>query len=479
MPTWTVDDVITEIKDVAAFLGHKKATSGAEGIAELEESMQRGIIGKVQSLPMTATSSLALYKALDEQASSFSSGMKSKVKEAIDTALTQPSIQPEKQLSLKPQTIELPKYLTVHEWDILLKGTNHHAKVATCASRLTKLGLKSISEKTVKFTLSCLLCGEATFPEDPKALYKMVQDVKIGFASSSKSTQDLPFYVVYPSDPKQLPAEMLTKVYGHEAPSMHVPDQYPMIKKSVFVRKSKKEMKQLIGPTPVQAQQPSQQVANPSSSSSGNSSMPEMFMMFRMWEEMKKRCQDSPPAKKKQKAIEDAPSVPAPQPQLAIENAAPFAPKTRLSYGSSTDQAQSPQLPEETTPEHAPTVPAKASGKDTEEAAFQALKNKAESKVASKPKGSAKAKAKAKAKGKAKAAAMKRPASSMSTSKGIDYEPWLPEARWEGKIESWKSKHYHAARGLAEASGINIKDAKVIGQKASQKAKELYYQQFG
>lgn len=149
-----------------------------------------------------------------------------------------------------------------------------------------------------------------------------------------------------------------------------------------------------------------------------------------------------------------------------------------MSYGSSTDQVQSPQLPEVTS-EHAPAVPAKASGKDTEEAAFQALKNKAESKAASKPKGSAKAKAKAKAKGKAKAASMKRPASIMSTSKGIDYEPWLPEARWEGKIESWKSKHYHAARGLAEASGINIKDAKVIGQQASQKAKELYYKQFG
>eukprot|EP00435_Cladocopium_sp_Y103_P058158 s70_g20.t1 len=129
-------------------------------------------------------------------------------------------------------------------------------------------------------------------------------------------------------------------------------------------------------------------------------------------------------------------------------------------------------------------------GKDVEEAAFQALKKKQD---VAKAKAKAKCKAKAKAKGKAHAKpkaqakqqsagssiCMKRPASRMSQAMTFTYEPGEPEQRWDGKYDSWCSKHYHTCRKMAVSAGYHDDEAKELGKEARRKATLLYKQTFG
>ena len=55
MPTWTCADVETELKDTAAFLGHKKAGSESESVRDMEDKLMKGIISKIKSLTLTSS----------------------------------------------------------------------------------------------------------------------------------------------------------------------------------------------------------------------------------------------------------------------------------------------------------------------------------------------------------------------------------------------------------------------------------------
>ena len=43
MPTWSLADVEKELKDASAFLGQKKASSGAQSATAMEENLIKGI----------------------------------------------------------------------------------------------------------------------------------------------------------------------------------------------------------------------------------------------------------------------------------------------------------------------------------------------------------------------------------------------------------------------------------------------------
>ena len=134
-----------------------------------------------------------------------------------------------------------------------------------------------------------------------------------------------------------------------------------------------------------------------------------------------------------------------------------------------------------------PQEPPQHTGKDVEDAAFMAFKSKQEaakakakanSKAKAKAKGTAKAKCKAKAHAKS-AGCMKRPASQISMPMAFTYEPGEPEERWDGKYDSWCSKHYHTCRNMAINAGYNDEAAKEFGKEARKKATLLYKKTFG
>ena len=81
--------------------------------------------------------------------------------------------------------ISLAKYLAKEERNTVLTGQN-------LVGKLVQLGLKSLSEKSVKCARACLFCSLSTLP-DALAKYQMVQDVKLAFISKACTGPDIPF----------------------------------------------------------------------------------------------------------------------------------------------------------------------------------------------------------------------------------------------------------------------------------------------
>ena len=140
MPTWSLADVEKELKDASAFLGQKKASSGAQSATAMEENLIKGIVTKVESLCLTTSSSFSLYKTLDESCTYFSQGMKDTLKATIDTVLTKPTVEPANAHIFKPQTVDVPQYLTTQEWAVVMGGSSYHEKVRVLTAKCSKLG---------------------------------------------------------------------------------------------------------------------------------------------------------------------------------------------------------------------------------------------------------------------------------------------------------------------------------------------------
>ena len=259
MAMWTVEDIKKEIADINAFLGHRKA--GGQ-INDLETSMQKGILAKIDAVSLSPADSLLLYKQIDES-SSFSTAMKNTLKEQVDQTLTKPTQTQGPQVTLKPQTISLPKYLTKEEWNIVLTGQNYHEKVNTLVGRLVQLGLKSLSEKSVKSATACLFCSLSTLP-DALAKYQMVQDVKLAFTSKACTGSDMPFILTYPEEPDTLSPVVLAKAYsGGTSPSGFVPPEYSKMLHMVILRDTHKEIRKAKAQANTPAPAPTQPQSQP------------------------------------------------------------------------------------------------------------------------------------------------------------------------------------------------------------------------
>lgn len=491
MPAWSLEEVKKEMQDVAAFLHHKKAASHGQEMSSLEESMQKGIISKIQSLPMTAATSLALYKVLDEECISFSDTMKSKVKAEIDSALTSPPGETTVQQSLKCQTIDLPKYLTENDWQVIKSSGSYHAKVKVLVTRMAALGLKALSEKSVRSAAACLLCSLTQWP-DANAILQIVNDIKLAFTACTRNTADIPVYITYPDDPKSIASQVLIKMYGpDQCPSLHVPEQYTLVCKKVIMRKSHAEFKKL------ESKHNLEDKKHDLHRNATHMELPHMSgsdMFMKMIDFMTNRSTAESSLDKllhivgDRKALGDASSHAAHtssshvQPQeapLPLTDVGHLAPKTRMATDPfpKASQTDSQESVDTGAPPVTPSEPATGSGKAIEDSAFQALKAKsAQAKEKAnkdkKPKGKAKPKSVAKV-------ALKKPAASTSSLGHFKYHVGTPEARWEGKYESWNSKHYHAAKSRAHMAGYSADDCTTFARQACQKAKEIYKKTFG
>ena len=509
MPPWTLDDICKELKDGALFLGHKKAglQSPGEGVKDLEASLVKGILSKLKCLQLTAATSLVLYKVLDHECDSFSKDLKDQIKKEIDSLLTQPPPEASAQLSLKPQQIVLPPYLTEQDWSTLRgAGTSKNEKFIVLVTRLVALGIKSMHEQTVASVVACYFTTLATLP-DPEERLKTANDIKLAFASMSSQERTVPYIHIYPKDPKQLAPDVLSQAYvSGDGPHMFTPDQYHLVLKRAILRKSHSEIKNEKAislpvnqppPAPVSSAPPTLHLP-PANSAPVSVSGPEMFMM--MFNCMKAMSNGSPPRRGSISAEPSRPALPPPAPPaepvqpLPIADLVPFTPKLRTSIakGESKESHLQEESQEKNESQEADESAALANGKAIETAAFEALKarkgNAAKGSHGPKPKGKAKAKGKAAPKAASKKAAtpkgksMKRPASKMSqvfVAANFEYKCGEPEARWQGKYQSWVDKHYHKAKDLATGAGADPEMAKELGRKARTEAKDAYLKVFG
>lgn len=524
MAMWTVEDIKKEIADINAFLGHRKA--GGQ-INDLETSMQKGILAKIDAVSLSPADSLLLYKQIDES-SSFSTAMKNTLKEQVDQTLTKPTQTQGPQVTLKPQTISLPKYLTKEEWNIVLTGQNYHEKVNTLVGRLVQLGLKSLSEKSVKSATACLFCSLSTLP-DALAKYQMVQDVKLAFTSKACTGSDMPFILTYPEEPDTLSPVVLAKAYsGGTSPSGFVPPEYSKMLHMVILRDTHKEIRKAKAQANTPAPAPTQPQSQPQPENNRALDMLLHMVGTFMHGQGRHYGQGSPPHGHSQKSAKlalgngetGAPPQTPKQAPLSLQDIQPFEPKLRCGQPFEDPPKQEPteQSQAKTSSGAKLSLPLQgetkqSDGKHVEEAAFAALKNrqaaakasaKASAKGACKPKAKAKGKAKAKAKptspdatkaedpkqseitpaAKAKAKAggrqSKRTAAEMekTVTAGMSYTSGEPEDRWEGKLNSWTSKHYKLARQRAADAGASEEEAKAFGSLALHEAKAAYLAKF-
>ena len=487
MPTWTLADVEKELLDTASFIAHRKAASQSSTSSDLELTLTKGIIAKINSLHLTAGQSLTLHKILDEKCSSFSKEMVGEVRGAIDAGMTQPVIESGFQCNVKPQLVPLSQYLTKRDWECIYdSGASHAEKVKVCTCRLNMLGVKSLHEQTVGHVVACLL-RPCTAPPPPPEIYKRALDTKLAF---QPSVATLPYVRTYPDDPGRLPAAILTAAYPcQEGPAGHIPANFTLMHGEVILRYSHKKLKKT-----AQAVCTEQPTASSSSTTpmSGSMSMGDvMSCMMNIANNFANNMANMQQQQQNQQQQHQQ-QLEQPKAKLALCDgvvAPPAANKfePKLSAPTTAETNEPPEQPALPLKTQQPSLPEQASPQDhaaesVETAAFNALKNRSLEKAKPKAKGSAKGKAKAKAKGQAKAKAKASAQAQQSAGSNKrplpEYEATKPEDRWEGKYDSWRSKHYHKARQLAVQLGWGDEDAKEFGKKARAQATVLYDQAF-
>ena len=319
-------------------------------------------------------------------------------------------------------------------------------------------------------------------------IYQIVCDLKATFAATPV-WPGLPFVKVYPDDPEALP-----KNYMEDAPSKWQPPSLCTLLQSdtIPLRKTHKAISQqnkLATPS-INCQ--------PTSSSVQPQDLCQVMMqgmqgMMNMFGQMAGNFagNDQHQATRLALPAESTTNTPAvevlkpkdePKQHLALE--APPPPPLK------NDDITEVKSDESTT--QAAGLPV-ASAEEIENAAFDALKSKtAASKGMPKAKGKAKAKAKAKAqtskntgchnspagasaKGKGKQG-MKRPAACLK--KPFYCPKYLvptPGPEWQFRTkDSWTSKHYHAARALAQHAGADNETAKDLARQAHKEASEIW-----
>ena len=488
---WSVDDVVKELNDAADLLHHKRATS-PDCISNLETALMNGITAKLTSLPMCTKAALALYKAVDDNAN-FTKEFKNGIKEVVDQKLSAPVHADMPETTYKPQTINIAYYLTKPDWELLLGQASYHTKIQVLAKKFRILGLQSLAEQSVKHATVTMLTTYKSIP-GPQEIYKLVQDIKLAFASAEPHTH-LPFLLTYPQAPASLQKELYDHAYANgEAPLNHCPESFALLGKKVPLRKSSKLLQEPQS-APSQPQHQGHIGQQPMHLELGQG-MPSMFNMTpqQLWAKaaaMQQMMEHGFMFNARQAKVEDEPTmplrIPTPQQQLALPapsqapvvqvapaDAAKFRPKLRCDVAL-------PLAPVENEEEEEKEENVKPSAKAIEEATFDALKAKRDNAKA-KAKAAGKAKSKASAKPKSKPQAAPKKTISKQSKSGIpsklaafEYSTGLPDASWKGRTkDSWTSKHYHLARSLASKQGYDDQQCKEFARAAHKKAVEAW-----
>ena len=467
MATWTLEDVVRDMQDVANLLAHKKGKGDISDDSEYEQNMITGILSKIDGVTLTPNGALMLYQKLDT-IHSFSPNLMQKMKDYIDNRVSTGN-RPVTNAApaVKPQHITVANYLSKTDWDQLQTHASYHYKVSLIVKKLRALGVQSMSEQSCKHSVATLLCCYKTFPE-ASTIFQMVQDFKLAF-NSTEVVRGLPVLIKYPLNPRDLPTEIYEAVYnGQEAPMNHCPDQFTMVAKQVPMRMTNKLIKKDTNPSAPTIPLTS---SEPSSSSDMPSGMNMAMQMFNMMMEKMTPMFDNLPQKR---AAEPKIEITPKKLKVNPESAQAACPTLRLANPIALPLEDKPKESAADTNDASLPTPA-TRALDIEAATFAALQNKASAaKAKANPKKQPKAQAKGKAKGKA---ACKRPAAAPAAVTPFNYVVGAPGPEWVGRtIESWTSKHYHTARKMAVAQGLSDEESKVKAREARKKACELWTQ---
>ena len=479
--TWSVDNVIAEIKDVGQLL-HFKRHNGASNMEHLEATLIKNITYKLETMFLSPTQALSLQKALHEDVN-LTPDMKAIVNTAIDASLTRDSSNQESAHGPKPQKINVSPYLTMSDWDIIKNSQNYHSKVAAVCKRLRSLGVRSLAEQSVKHAVGAILSGYKEMP-DQSIMYQMVQDIKLGFVSHPM-VHTGPVVVKYPEDPTKLPGQLYSQSYPNEHPAQIIPDKLPMILKLIPLRlthaaiaKAKSAQSAPSGGSPG---------APPLSSQGAFAPLVDVAnSLATLVKDLSRK-----PSSEELHLTMNPNAVPG-QPAASSAELESFRPKLRNGSAAGADMSSKPAASSAAAPLaledghlNQPDGANSLDGASIEQAAFDALlsrpanQGKGKGKGNGKGKGKAKAKAKAKSqpKGKAKAkACLKRPAACMVA---FVYEPGQPGDEWAKRtLESWSSKHYHSARQMALNQGYSDEDAKSYARDARKRSVANWHNKF-
>ena len=479
--TWSVDNIITEIKDVGELL-HFKKQNGAKNMEQIESTLLGNVTYKLDTMCLSPTDALQIQKALHDDPN-LTSDMKGIVNVAIDGSLTREKGREDYSHTYKPQRINVPQYLTMSDWDTIKNSQNYHTKVTTVCRRLRSLGVRSLAEQSVKSAVGAILSGYQDLP-DQATMYQMVQDIKLGFASIPDQANGLCFVVKYPDDPTKLSPQLYAHCYSTEHPAQIIPDKLPMILKLIPLRHTHASLAKA---KPVHAA-PSAGSAASSSPTSSHMAMAPFMEIATSLAAIVKDLSRKPSADDINLTMnhnfQNGQTGPSP---AEIES---FKPKLR------TSTVDAPQVQPAAASVAAPLALENGNGQtdepgnvhsgnsldgaSIEQAAYDALLARNGSKTkgegtgkgnvkAQKAKASAKPKPKAHAKGKAKAkACLKRPASAMMP---FVYDPGHPGAEWAKRtLESWSSKHYHSSRQMALNQGFTDDEARSFARDARKRS---------
>ena len=494
MASWTLEDILKELGDVSSLLKHKKVTNPGEE-SQLEQNMMRGINNKLSALTITAAMALRIYQlleTLDGLSKQVLLDSKSQIDQQVCAVPTQATVAHGH--VIKPQTINIAPYLTKEDWNVLQTHSSYHHKVGVIVKKLRALGLHSMSEKTVKQACAALLCTYKNLPE-PAAIWQIVQDLKLGFMSTAAEA-GLPWVLVYPDDPTQLPKEILENVYKDQEAAKYIPSMFAMVLVQVPLRKTNKLLKSSqMAVLPQPAGSSSSQALVPQPQEAAQPAMQPMEMMATMFSQMMGMMQAANTQTKKAKEEEEPPLKMSPK-RLKVDPSAAQAvmpPQLRAQASLSLPCVEQAAIEDATANDETQEGNTQTTTHAIEDATFKALKAKqqaskstpkvkatpktaASKKAAAKPKAKQAPKAKAKGQAKAKAKAASAPSSGSHGGIAVEnYQPGIPEEVWKPRtFDSWVSKHYHTCRHMALNQGYSDDEAKEFGKKARAKAKAIW-----
>ena len=500
------------MKDCASLLETRKSSNDQK----LHNKLLPALEFKIKSLHhATAADALVLHSTLAE--CNFQEPLAGKIAQVIDDILGNQQEELSTQQSLKPQTLwNIQLFLTASEWKIMDGSDPWTAKEQMLVVRLKKLGIRSMTEKTVRASAALLFSTLPTLPDDAASLYQKVVDFKQRFHTTADAGAHVPYIVTFPEQPSGLPQQLLGLAYTQDDPP--VPREvrgFGHLKAAMILRNSHKSIRGLkVGKqmaqhittaSPAAAAPPAWSSARSSMGSGGNMSdfygNPMMQMMGTMLNAFANFA-----------ALQGSPNQGSSLSQNFAQDARQFQPKnhkasiplqltdiemqdddedkanqavsaTVLPLGTMEPEAMeaqpvSTELEEEE--EEAKAEP--AVGEPTvEQKLFDALKQKQQNKAqASKinnakqqAAGNGRSKGKAKATAKAKSKVLKRPA---AFSAGLPkYEPPAPTA---AQLDSQKvcfvDNHYHKAKKIARQNHLADEEACLYARAARAKAGELW-----
>ena len=502
MAQWTVASVCSEMKDCAALLVARKCSNDPKLQGKLLGSLEF----KLKSLQhVTAANALELHTTLGE--CDFQEPLAGKLGAMIDEVLGNQEDEACTNTSLKPQTIwNIHVFLTAAEWQIMDGDQSWFAKQHMLVQRLKKLGVRSMTEKTVRACVALLCSTLATVPDDAATLYQLSLDFKQCFHTSENAAANVPYIVNFPEQPNGLPEQLLGHAYTQEDPPVHrsIP-KLGQLRAAMILRNSHKSLRGVKTGKEVAKQLQPAMAAAPGSCS-GASSMnvgsnmaapadfnPMLHMMGTMFNVMANfaGCNGSQGSPNKvqgfcktfaQEAMQFQPktttktSLPL---QLTDLEKPAVAVEAMPEDASEAKQAQDLQLPigpsDEMEAEPAddpaqskPAEPAVDPEPTLEQKLLDSLKQKQKGKQAeakaAKPKSkpaAAKSKPKSKAagaKGSGKGKVLKRPAAFNS---GLPkYEPPAPTAtQLDSQKVCFVDMHYHKARKIAFQADLSAEEA--------------------